>query len=132
MGHLSRDSYFSRAIPPNFRVRLKKNPVRGADFERGKFPGEEGPMATLIGERRRGTLPPVATLKYHDPAMWPVHVAARRFHPPRHQANRSAPACVNFTKVPDSCLTNQPFSMARSMPARYSSTLPPVRRNARL
>jgi hypothetical protein len=29
-------------------------------------------MATLIGERRRGTLPPVATLKYHDPAMCPV------------------------------------------------------------
>jgi hypothetical protein len=29
-------------------------------------------MATLIGERRRGTLPPVATLQYHDPAMWPL------------------------------------------------------------
>jgi hypothetical protein len=29
-------------------------------------------MATLIGERRRGTLPLVATLKYHDLAMWPV------------------------------------------------------------
>ena len=37
----------------------------------------------------------------------------------RNQANRSSPACVNFTKVPDSCLTNQPFSIARSMPARY-------------
>jgi len=29
-------------------------------------------MATLIGERRRGTLPPVDTLQYHDPAMWPL------------------------------------------------------------
>ena len=56
-------------------------------------------MATLIGERRRGTLPLVATLKYHDPAMWPVHVAARRFHPlairrtgPRQPLN---PPCIS-------------------------------------
>jgi len=98
MGHLSRDFVFLSCHPPNFRVRFKKNLVRGADFERGKFPGEEG-AATLIGERRRGTLPLVATLKYHDPAMWPVHVAARRFHPlairrtgPRQPLN---PPCIS-------------------------------------
>ena len=61
-------------------------------------------MATLIGERRRGTLPLVATLKYHDPAMWPVHVAARRFHPlairrtgPRQPLN---PPCFASNSVP--------------------------------
>jgi hypothetical protein len=35
-------------------------------------------MATLIGERRRGALPPVATLKYRDPAMWPVYPVSRK------------------------------------------------------
>src|SRR5882757_8862789 len=40
-------------------------------------------------------------------------VVKRALPPARRQANRSAPAGVNFTKVPDSCLTNQPFWIAR-------------------
>jgi hypothetical protein len=47
-------------------------------------------MATLIGERRRGTLPPVATLKYHDPAMWPVY-------DPLSRKNREK--CSGFTSA---------------------------------
>jgi len=37
------------------------------------------------------------------------------------QANRSAPAYVNRTKVPLSCSSSQPFSMACFKPAEYSA-----------
>jgi hypothetical protein len=37
---------------------------------------------------------------------------------------RSAPAWVNFTKVPLSCSTSQPLAMARSSPALYSAGVP--------
>jgi hypothetical protein len=36
-------------------------------------------------------------------------------------ANRSAPACVNFTKVPLSCITSHPRSIASLRPALYSA-----------
>src|SRR5712664_4033855 len=32
----------------------------------------------------------------------------------RHQANSSAPACVNFTKTPESCPISQPLALASS------------------
>ena len=34
-----------------------------------------------------------------------------------HQANMSAPACVNFTKTPEPCLISQPLAIALSIPA---------------
>ena len=40
-------------------------------------------------------------------------------------ANRSAPACVNFTKVPLPCIVSQPRSMASLMAVPYSAALPP-------
>ena len=36
-------------------------------------------------------------------------------------ANNSAPACVNFTYVPLSCITTQPRSIASFRPAVYSA-----------
>jgi len=35
------------------------------------------------------------------------------------QANSSAPAGVNFAKVPDSCIASQPRDIAKSKPAPY-------------
>src|SRR6266850_6588820 len=108
MGHLRRDSYFSRAIRQTFASGSRKTPSEGLISNGASSRVRRGPMATLIGERRRGTLPPVATLKYHDPAMWPVHVAARRFHPlairrtgPRQPLN---PPCISasyFSSTPE-------------------------------
>ena len=40
-----------------------------------------------------------------------------------HHANSSAPAGVNRTKVPDSCITSQPRSSASFMPAPYSAVV---------
>src|SRR5712664_529982 len=121
MGHLSRDSYFSRAIRQTFASGSRKTPSEGLISNGASSRVRRGPMATLIGERRRGTLPPVATLKYHDPAMWPVHVAARRFHPlairrtgPRQPLN---PPCISASNsVP-----------RRNIPLDFHSVSPALR-----
>ncbi len=41
-----------------------------------------------------------------------------------HHASSSAPAWVNFTRVPLSCSTNQPSGIVRSSPALYSAGVP--------
>jgi len=48
------------------------------------------------------------------------------------QANRAAPASVNLRYVPLSCRRSQPSAMARSIPARKSSPLPPTARKRRI
>jgi hypothetical protein len=40
---------------------------------------------------------------------------------PRNSANSSAPVSVTFTKVPLSCITSQPHSIASRKPALYSA-----------
>jgi hypothetical protein len=39
----------------------------------------------------------------------------------RHQANRSTPACVNFTNVLNSCIVSHPRSIASFRPTLYSA-----------
>jgi len=71
-------------------LRAKENPrPKGLISNGGKFPGEE-PVETLMRKRRRGTLPPVAALQDHDPAMWPVH-------DPPSRTNREK--CSGFTSA---------------------------------
>jgi len=54
-GHLPFASVDSFAT----HVGVKENPVRGADFERGKFSGERPiEITALMRERRGGILPP--------------------------------------------------------------------------
>jgi len=47
-------------------------------------------VETFMRKRRSGTLPPVAALQDHDPAMWPVH-------DPPSRTNREK--CSGFTSA---------------------------------
>jgi hypothetical protein len=51
----------------------------------GQVPGG-GAHGDAISERRRGTLPPVATLQYHDPAMPPDSLLSISFASTRYSA----------------------------------------------